>query len=320
LIRAGLIGPPEREELVRLSIRLEERSAEGVILDSRMDPAIHISPVGESACGVDLADVTAFYVADLGLRSPVVRMEDGTLDLEASAGALSSSRRHLAAWNSLLAHLAIRCPVVNPPHTHDLHSLKPWEVSVYSRHGFLVPVTMSTSDVQALMNPPGAPPGGWIRKGMVGGYGYTEEFTVPDSPGEAGETLRLGPVMVQERINGDNLRAFVLDGKMIGAAEIISRVGEETDTRRGDIRVRRIELPEEAARVAVAAADCWGMIFAAVDFMIDARTGRYIILECNSAPFFVNFEKMTGIPVSSLLADYLVHRRPRRSGSPAVER
>lgn len=313
MIRVGLIGPPDRDELIRLSIRLEERSAEGVILDSRKDPAIRISPETESACGVDLAGITAFYVVDLGLRSPVVRAEDGTLDMEASAGTLASSRRHLAAWNSLLAHLAIRCPVINPPRTHDLHSLKPWEVVSYARQDLPVPVTFSTSDAEALVNPPGAPPGGWIRKGMAGGYGYTEEFILPDSPDGARETLRLGPVMIQERVVGDNLRAFVLDGSVIGAAEIISRVGEETDTRRGDIRVRRVELPEEAARVAVAAAGHWGMTFAAIDFMIDARTGRYIILECNSAPFFVNFEKMTGIPVSSRLAEYLVRRGPRGS-------
>jgi glutathione synthase/RimK-type ligase-like ATP-grasp enzyme len=117
--------------------------------------------------------------------------------------------------------------------------------------------------------------------------------------------------MVQERIVGDNLRAFVIDGSAIGAAEIISRGGGETDTRRGDIRVRRVELPDEAARIAVTAAEHWGMIFAAIDFMIDARSGRYIILECNSAPFFVNFEKMTGIPVSSRLADYLVREGGR---------
>ena len=320
MIRVGLIGPPDREELVRLSIRLEERSAEGVILDSRKDPAIHISPGKEGACGVDLAGITAFYVVDLGLRSPVVRAEDGTLDLDASAKALASSRRHLASWNSLLTHLAMRCPVVNPPQTHDLHSLKPWEVVSYARQGLPVPVTLSTSDARALVNAPGAPAEGWIRKGLAGGYGYTEEFTFPDSPGDAREALRLGPVMIQERVVGDNLRAFVLDRVVIGAAEIISRLGEETDTRRGDIRIRRVTLPEEAARVAVAATEHWGMTFAAVDFMIDARTGRYIILECNSAPFFVNFERMTGIPVSSRLADYLVRRRPRSARSPGAER
>lgn len=311
MIRVGLIGPPDREELVRLAIRLEERSAAGVILDSRIDPAIRIAPGAARACGVDLADIAAFYVADLGLRSPAVRAADGTIDMEESARALSSSRRHLAAWNCLLDHLSMRRPVVNPPRTHDLHSLKPWEVSAYAAEDLPVPVTLATTDPRALLDVTTAPRAGWIRKGMAGGYGYTEGFILPDGLDAAREALRLGPVMIQERIVGENLRAFVLDGRVLGAAEIISRSGEETDTRRGDIRVRRVELSDEAARDAVAAAARWGMTFAAIDFMIDARTGRSLILECNSAPFFVNFERMTGIPVSSLLADYLVGRGPR---------
>ena len=319
MIRIGLIGPPEREELIRLSIRIEERSAGAVVLDSSIDPVIRITPGGEIACGEDITDVTAFHVIDLGLRSPMIRADDGTIDVERSSAALTASRRHLASWNSLLERLALRCPVVNPAHTHDLHSLKPWEMSSYARIGLPVAATLATSDAHALMRLHGASPGEWIRKGMAGGYGYTERFVPPDSLEGAHEALRLGPLMIQERIIGENLRAFVLDGAVIAAAEIVSRKGAETDTRRGDIRVRRVELPDEAARTAVAAAGRWGMIFAAVDFMLDARTGRYIILECNSAPFFVNFERMTGIPVSSRLAEYLVRGAKRARRSPGAK-
>jgi len=126
--------------------------------------------------------------------------------------------------------------------------------------------------------------------------------------------------MIQERINGDNLRAFVLDGEMIGAAEVITRGGSETDSRRGDIRVRRVDLPEEASKAAVAAARRWGMVFAAIDFMVDARTGRHYILECNSAPFFVNFERATGLPITARLAEYLARRRPQTGRPRATER
>lgn len=306
MIRIALIGPRDREELVRLSIRLEERGAEGVFLDSRADPDIRIAPGRESACGVDLSDVRGAYIADLGLPSPFVRKENGEIDEEGSREALSSSRRRLSVWNALLSRMAARCRVVNPPRTHDLHSLKPWEMSVYVREGVPVPVTVSTSDARSLVDLPREAPAAWVRKGMVGGYGYTEEFIPPSFQEEAREALREGPLMVQERIMGENLRAFVLGGKVIGAAEVISRAGGETDSRRGDIRLRRAALPEEAARDAVRAVGRWGMPFAAVDFMVDARTRRYLVLECNSAPFFVNFEKMTGLPISARLAEYLI--------------
>jgi glutathione synthase/RimK-type ligase-like ATP-grasp enzyme len=279
-----------------------------VIIDSGKVLDIKIDAEHESVCGVDLSNITAFYVIDLGLRSPVVRKENGEPDVEASAQALPASRRHFAAWNSLLARLAMRCPVVNPPETHDVHSLKPWEVAAYVQRGLPVPVTLSTSDAQALTVLPENPSGEWIRKGMVGGYDYTEAFTPPQTLDDSQRVLDGGPLMVQERINGDNLRAFVLDGEVIGAAEVVTQAGEETDSRRGEIRVRRTELPEVAARDAVAAVRHWGMTFAAVDFMVDARSGRYMILECNSAPFFVNFERMTGLPITGRLADFLVGR------------
>jgi len=146
---------------------------------------------------------------------------------------------------------------------------------------------------------------------MVGGYGYTEAFAPPRDLRGGDEALADGPVMVQERIMGENVRAFVLDGEVIGAAEVVSRAGTETDSRRGDLRVRRVKLPDDAIRAAIDAVAIWGMPFAAVDFMVDARTRRFFVLECNSAPFFVNFERMTGVPVSSRLADYLIGRKPR---------
>ena len=52
--RIGLIGPADRDELVRLGIRLEERGAEPVVLDSREDPALEYGPGHLRACGQDL--------------------------------------------------------------------------------------------------------------------------------------------------------------------------------------------------------------------------------------------------------------------------
>ena len=146
MTRIGILGPSDREEVLRLSIRLAERSAEAVVLDSRRDPRIRMSRGTESACGEDLSGIRGIYVADLGLPASTVRREDGSLDREASARALASSRRRLAAWNALLERLAARGRVVNPPRTHDLHGLKPWESAVYHRKGLPFPFTVATSD------------------------------------------------------------------------------------------------------------------------------------------------------------------------------
>ena len=309
MIRIALIGPKDRPEIGRLAIRLEERGAEPVFLDSRADPAIAIAPDRIEACGQDLDRVRGAYVADLGIRSPGASVAANDPGVPAGARrSLAASLRHLSSWNALLEKLGERGPVVNPPATHDLHSLKPFEISVYAGAGLPAPPTVATNDPASLRHVADEGADGWVVKGMVGGYTHTETVEAPRSEEEAGLLLRDGPRMVQRRVEGDNVRAFVLDGAVVGAAEVVSIEGCEIDSRRGETRIRRIEIPEAAARTAVCAATRWGMPFAAVDFMRDARTGEYRILECNSAPFFVVFEGRAGLDLSGKLADFLVGR------------
>ena len=149
-------------------------------------------------------------------------------------------------------------------------------------------------------------------KGMAGGYSHTERFEPPSSQEDARRLLAQGPVQVQQLIEGDNIRAFVVAGEMIGAASFITLDGTEIDSRRGKARISRVELPEEASRIAVAVAARWKMSFAAVDFMREEGSGRFVVLECNSAPFFVAFEASTGVEVSGRLADHLLGVRRRR--------
>ena len=55
-------------------------------------------------------------------------------------------------------------------------------------------------------------------------------------------------------------------------------------------------------------------VFAAVDMMQESAAGRHVLLECNSAPFFVNFERATGLDISSRLATYLAKHTEIRDG------
>ncbi|MEQ8763734.1 MAG: hypothetical protein RL885_07400 [Planctomycetota bacterium] len=305
--RVGLIGAPEREEIVRLAIRLEERGAEPVVFDASADPGIEMGPGECRLQGIDLAGFSGFYVSDLGIRTPWRRSDSGGLDEEATRRALTASKRHLAAWNALLIRQSKTARVANPPHTHDLHGLKPWEMSVYDRLDIPVPWTLATSSPERLVALSGhesMPP--LVRKGLVGGYGFTEAFELPTRV-EAASALG-GAIQIQERIEGDNLRVFVLGGQVLGGATIYSKDPGATDNRRGDIRVQRITVPDETARVAKRAAKHWRLAFTAVDFMRDAASGRDLMLECNSSPFFVGFERSTGIDVASALADYLLAR------------
>lgn len=309
-MRVGLIGSPEREELQRLAIRLEERDAEPVLLDVRGDPRFALTGSSLEACGVELTRLGACYVADLGLLPSGA----GGGDPQADARALCASQRRLVLWTTVLARLALRARVVNPPRTWDLHGLKPFESAAYARAGIPVPRSVATTDPRALLELP-ALAAGWITKGLVGGYGYTELFAPPEDEAQARAALAAGPRLVQERVRGENVRAFVVGGRLVGAAEIVPASGAEVDSRRDTGRVGRVVLSEQARAHALAAAKRFGLAFAAVDLM-RAAGGRHVVLECNSAPFFVEFERHTGIDVSSALADLLTER-VRRSPAPS---
>jgi glutathione synthase/RimK-type ligase-like ATP-grasp enzyme len=73
--------------------------------------------------------------------------------------------------------------------------------------------------------------------------------------------------------------------------------------------VRRIELPGKICEISKAVALDWGMTFAGVDWMRTAD--EWVLLECNSSPFFVELERRTGADIGSAIADLLL-RRARR--------
>ena len=312
-IRIGLLGPPEREEIERLRIRLEERGVEAVVLNSTTDPRIVIDGTKVEVHGVEISSLRALMVIDLGLSLG----SSGSGTAASSRGQrLAVSRRRLACWNAALEAIGDRVRVVNPPAPQELHSLKPWESFVEGREGLPAPWTLATNDPRQLTSLP-AMPDGWITKSLIGGLSHTETLDPPKEDGAARRLLGSGPMMIQQRIVGENVRAFVVGGSVIGAAEITIRKPGEIDSRRGASRLRRVRLPEGTRAQIARTAYRWGMGFAAVDLMRNPRNGKYWILECNSAPFFVVFERSTGIDVSSRLADYLVGQRRTTPDLPA---
>jgi glutathione synthase/RimK-type ligase-like ATP-grasp enzyme len=313
MTRVALIGPSEREEVQRLALRLEERSAEPVLVDTRRPAAIRVAGEHLEACGVSLAGVVAAYVADLGLPRPRAADAEGRVDAGASRAALARSQATWSAWRLLLERLARHAAVVNPPASYEVHGLKPFEVASYLAAGRRAPATLASDDPLSLLELAARPLArGRVRKDLVGGYGYTEPLEPPADLEAARALLRAGAVMAQERVDGDAVRAFVVGGRMLVAAEILGGGTGEVDSRRGETRVRRIELPGRVAEASTAAAEHWGMAFAGVDWLRAGDRREWVLLECNSAPFFVELERRTGVDIASALADLLL-RRARRA-------
>lgn len=114
-------------------------------------------------------------------------------------------------------------------------------------------------------------------------------------------------LLVQEFIEeagGADIRAFVIDGKVVGA---MKRQGAEGDFRSnlhqgGNATVHKLTRDERAT--AVAAAKAMGLGVCGVD-MIPSHRGS-LVMEVNSSPGLEGIEGATGIDIAGKIMDYIV--------------
>lgn len=113
-------------------------------------------------------------------------------------------------------------------------------------------------------------------------------------------------MLVQEFIkeaNGADIRAFVIDGKVIGAMKRQGAEGEfRSNLHRGGTS-SRIRLSKEEKRVAVEAAKAMGLSVAGVDMLQSSRGP--LILEVNSSPGLEGIEKATGLDIAGRIIEFV---------------
>ncbi len=113
-------------------------------------------------------------------------------------------------------------------------------------------------------------------------------------------------MLVQEFIaeaNGADIRAFVIDGKVVGAMKRQGAEGEFRSNlhRGGSSKVVKLSRAEKKA--AIEAAKAMGLGVAGVD-MLQSERGP-LILEVNSSPGLEGIEKATGIDIADKLIEFV---------------
>jgi ribosomal protein S6--L-glutamate ligase len=112
-------------------------------------------------------------------------------------------------------------------------------------------------------------------------------------------------VLVQQYIKesaGTDLRAIVVDGKVVGAMRRQARPGEfRANLHRGG-ECTMVDLPEAYGRVALQAMEATGLRVGGVD-MLETSQGP-LVLEVNSSPGFEGIERATGIDIARLILEY----------------
>jgi ribosomal protein S6--L-glutamate ligase len=107
-------------------------------------------------------------------------------------------------------------------------------------------------------------------------------------------------VIVQEFIKearGEDVRAFVVDGTIVGAMKRVGREGEfRSNLHRGG-RAELIELSQEEKRMAIHAAKALGLHVAGVD-MLQSERGP-LVIEVNASPGLEGIEQATGKDIAA---------------------
>lgn len=183
-------------------------------------------------------------------------------------------------------------------------------LQVLSKEGIGLPKTVFTNysrDVKHVVDSAGGAP--VVLKLLEGTQGLgvvlAENMNAAQSVLEAFNGLK-ARVIVQEFIReakGADIRAFVVDGEVVGAMRRQGKPGEfRSNLHRGGTS-SIIELSTEEKYTAVLAAKAVGLGIAGVDLLQSARGP--LVLEVNSSPGLAGIEKTTKTDIASKIIQYI---------------
>jgi len=190
--------------------------------------------------------------------------------------------------------------VVNPVETSWFHRSKPAADLRLRAAGIPSPrclVTDDPAEVRRFVEAVGEV----IRKPVAGG-GYCDVLD-PDALSDADLVGAVtAPVLFQERIRGDDLRVYVLDGEVIAAGRIVTTA---VDYRGNEDDVVGITADDELAGLCCRVAETLDLVFTGIDVKRSAG-GGLTVLDANPSPMFLGFERRMGQPIGEPLAARLV--------------
>lgn len=183
-------------------------------------------------------------------------------------------------------------------------------LQILSRVGLGMPKTVFTNyakDIDGVMDAIGGAP--VIIKLLEGTQGLgvvlAENRKAAKSVMEAFNGLKARVIMQEfiKEAKGADIRAFVVDGKVVGAMKRQAKEGEfRSNLHRGGTATV-IQLTAKERRAAIKAAGALGLAIAGVDMLQSSRGP--LIIEVNSSPGLEGIEKATDINIAGKIIQYL---------------
>jgi glutathione synthase/RimK-type ligase-like ATP-grasp enzyme len=253
-------------------------------------------PAGLIACAdwtVDLDTLTGVYVRFLG--------PEGRMPLRGDSDTAAALRLEAdAALTALLEDLP--CPVVNRIGGGMSNNSKPYQALLLRRAGLRTPATLVTSDPEAALAFQ-TEHGEVIYKSASGVRSIVRRVG-PDQLARL-EFLRNGPAQFQAFVPGRNVRVHTV-GDQVFATRIET---EAVDYRYAhldghDVDMRPVLLPAAVEAACLRVARDLDLLFAGIDLK-ETPDGEYVCFEVNPCPGFIYYERRTGQPISTAVADLL---------------
>jgi glutathione synthase/RimK-type ligase-like ATP-grasp enzyme len=251
---------------------------------------------------LDLDEISGVYVRFLGPegRLPLPDLPPPTAaELQAEAD---------TALMALFEDLP--CPVVNRLGGGMSNNSKPYQALLLARAGFRVPPTLVTSDPDAA-RAFHAEHGEVIYKSASGIRSIVRRL----GPAQLArlDLLRNGPAQFQAFIPGHNVRVHSVGDKLF-ATRVTSEAVDYRYARRDGLAVEMeaAELPLTVARACLRIARELGLLHVGIDLK-ETPNGDWFCFEVNPCPGFLYYERHTGQPISTALADLLYRGRATMS-------
>ena len=313
-MRVGIFGTDDDPQVDAVAKELRALGADDVLIRSdALEEGLPLSELDGKFLyrGHDLSDLEGYYLRSVPMPyAPAIERDDEVVLYEHWFISYMQQRErasYFVAWLLALQDRGVR--LINPPQAASVLQYKPFQLHALRKAGAAVPRTLISNDPTAVREF-GAELGDVIFKPLMGG-GLTRRLSeVSDDELEA---VTASPVIFQERIEGDDLRV------MLAGDDVISCVAIRTPEQHldfrddpiyssGDADYEEVTLPDEVVAQCRKAARTCGLAFAGLDVK-RAPDGRWVFLELNSSPIYLDVERKLGHRISRAVAELTLGRR-----------
>lgn len=305
----GLMGPRFDDEVQVLIRALRERGARVRVLDLTGLPGAHRLEIADDAVTYDgrsVAEVGAFYLR----RTRAPADAKALLELEQPRGGETDVRpgveRQLTRERELNALIAsalglLSAPIINPPEAQFVHPRKTLHLRTLAAAQLPVPPFVATNDPAVLQDFVAAQGDSGVCVKPLRGLLKTQLYDAHHPP-----DLTQRPVLLQQYVPGVTVRVYAVGGRPVAAGEMDNQ--GHVDSSVDPLPPRSTDLTAEETALVHRATRAVGLPFTGMDLQRPRAGGPSWVLECNAAPMFANFCRLTGADVAGALADYLLAR------------